>query len=106
MSSRKPLPARGPRKPPPATAPTPPAAVEAPPRPAQPTAQRIDLHRTTVYFDPETWEALRVKAFHERVTAAELIRDAVRESLALAPLKIRRGVAATIEAPPAAEGDT
>ena len=37
----------------------------------------------------------------ERVTAAELIRDAVRESLGLRPFKIRRGVAAVIEPEPA-----
>lgn len=100
MSSRKPLHARGPRKPPPIAAPAP-APVEVPPRPAAPTAQRIDLHRTTVYFDPETWEALRLKAFQERVTAAELIRDAVRVSLGLPPFKIRRGVAAVLEPQPA-----
>jgi hypothetical protein len=44
-------------------------------------------------------QALRLAAFQQRTTAAELIRDAVRESLGLAPLKIRRGVSATIEAP-------
>lgn len=103
MSRPKSLPARGPRKPPPIAGKAAPAqpAVEAPAPPAPTTAQRIDLHRTTVYFDPETWEALRVKAFHERVTAAELIRDAVRESLRLRPFKIRRGVAAVIEPEPA-----
>lgn len=81
----------------------PPAPIPAPEAPT--VAQRIDLHRTTVYLDPETYEALRLAAFQQRTTAAELIRDAVRESLGLAPLKIRRGVAATIEAP-APEGAT
>jgi len=50
------------------------------PAPPRPVAGPI-WHRTTVYLATDEYEALRLKAFQDRVTMAELVRQAVRSHL-------------------------
>lgn len=38
--------------------------------------------RSTIYFDPQLHDALRVKAAHTRRTVSEIVNEAVRSSLA------------------------
>ena len=40
-----------------------------------------DVKRSTVYFEPELHQALRIKAVHTRRSLSELVNDAVREAL-------------------------
>jgi predicted DNA-binding protein (UPF0251 family) len=47
-------------------------------RPAGPT-----WHRTTVYLATDEYEALRLRAFRDRCTMAELVRQAVRTQLGM-----------------------
>ncbi|WP_439510187.1 CopG family transcriptional regulator [Marinimicrobium koreense] len=38
--------------------------------------------RSTVYFDPELYEALRLKAVHTHRSLSDIVNDAVRAALA------------------------
>ncbi|NBF41778.1 MAG: ribbon-helix-helix protein, CopG family [Spirochaetes bacterium] len=41
-----------------------------------------DTKRSTIYFDADLHEALRLKAAHSHQSVSEIVNDAVREALA------------------------
>ncbi|MFP4566501.1 MAG: ribbon-helix-helix protein, CopG family [Spirochaetota bacterium] len=41
-----------------------------------------DVKRSTIYFDADLHEALRLKAAHSHRSVSEIVNDAVREALA------------------------
>ena len=62
------------------------------------TVTKAGLHRKTVYFDDDEWEAIRRRAFEDDRAYTDVVRQAVRRYLALtqggtsvAPRSRRRG---------------
>ena len=47
------------------------------------TITSAGLHRKTVYFDEQEWEAIRRRAFEEDRAYTDIVREAVRRLLGL-----------------------
>lgn len=58
-----------------------PRKPKAGPRGGTSTVYESGLLRKTVYFNPDEWEAIRLRAFKDGASYAEVVRAAVRRYL-------------------------